>query len=227
MTARLDPRLKAVADAVRPGARVADVGCDHGYLICALVESGICSRGWACDIRTGPLEAARRNISKRGLGDRIETVLCDGLTKLPGDQIDDVVIAGIGGELIGEILTAASWTRDPQKRFVFQPMTRSAYLRRFLYREGYALLAETAVESGHFIYTVMTAAWSGERREISELFAETGLLLGQGNVSACKYLEAVRARLEKQAAGLERAAKNADTEHLRTVINAIQTEKED
>ena len=201
----LDPRLRVVAEAVRPGAVVADVGTDHGYLICELVGTGKCPRGYASDIGIGPLEAARSHIRERGLWDRIEALLSDGLRELPGQEIGSVVIAGMGGELIAEILTAVQWTRDPDKQFILQPMTRADHLRRALYRAGFALLEETAVESGRFVYTVMTAGWTGELKEIDERFAQSGLHWGKTDRDSRLYLGRVAARLEKQAKGLERA----------------------
>lgn len=209
MSRPLDPRLAAAAAMVRRGAVVADVGTDHGFLICELVGGGKCPYGFAGDVREGPLEAARRHIRERGLADRIETVLADGLRGMPGERIDDVVVAGMGGELIGEILTAVDWTRDADKRFVLQPMTRAEHLRRLLYREGFALLGEAAVISGRFVYTVMSAAYTGERREVDELFALTGLLPHQTGPEALRYLSGIRERLSAQAAGLARSAEGA------------------
>lgn len=205
MSRPLDPRLLAVAEAVRPGAVAADIGTDHGYLICALVGGGKCPRGYAADVRPLPLEAARGHIRERGLEDRIVTVLSDGLRELPGGEIDDVILVGMGGELIGELLTAVPWTRNPDKRFVLQPMSRAAHLRRLLCREGFTILAERAAESGRFVYTVMTAAYTGERRRADDLFAETGLLPENRDAVSRRYLEQVRARLQKQAAGIARA----------------------
>jgi tRNA (adenine22-N1)-methyltransferase len=181
------------------------VGADHGQLICALVASGKCPRGFAADIAVGPLDAARRTIREAGLEDRVRAVLSDGLKELPGEEIDDVVIAGMGGELIAEILLAVPWTRDGQKRFVLQPMTREATLRRTLYREGFAILAEQAVISGRFVYPLLTAHYTGEPSEITPLFAETGLLLGKNDPVSRRYLEKVRSRLVTRLAGLEAA----------------------
>lgn len=209
MSRPLDPRLAAAAQAVRPGVVVADIGTDHGYLICELVGSGKCPHGFAADIRSGPLSAARRHIAERGLTAQVEAVLTDGLQGLPGESIDDVVIAGMGGELIAAILTAVGWTRDAKKRYVLQPMTRAEQLRRLLYAEGFALCEETAVESGRFVYAVMTAQYTGERRGMDELFCLTGLLLHKADDCALRYLAGVRERLLVQAAGLAQSAAGA------------------
>lgn len=202
---RLDRRLQAVADAVRPGSVAADVGADHGYLICALVADGKCPRGYASDIGPLPLEAAKRHIREQGLSGIVEAVLSDGLADLPGDRIDDVILAGMGGELIGEILLTATWTRNRDKRFILQPMTRAGGLRRLLNRQGFALLDEVAVEERNRIYTVMTVAYTGQPCEVSQRFAQTGLHWEKTDPLSLQYLRVVRDRLERRAAGMEKA----------------------
>lgn len=93
--AQLDPRLERVADFVRPGALFADVGCDHGHLSVELMRRGA-QRGFACDIKEGPLQAAKRNLEKAGFAERVQTVLTDGLAGMEQSGVTDVVIAGIG-----------------------------------------------------------------------------------------------------------------------------------
>ena len=94
--AQLDPRLERVADFVRPGALFADVGCDHGHLSVELMRRGA-QRGFACDIKEGPLQAAKRNLEKAGFAERVQTVRTDGLAGMEQSGVTDVVIAGIGG----------------------------------------------------------------------------------------------------------------------------------
>ncbi|MBQ2795822.1 MAG: SAM-dependent methyltransferase, partial [Oscillospiraceae bacterium] len=102
---KLDLRLSAAADFVKEGTVAADVGTDHGYLICHLVEQGICKRGFATDINIKPLESARSLIREMELDEEIETVLTDGLKGLPEDDIDEILICGMGGETIINILS--------------------------------------------------------------------------------------------------------------------------
>lgn len=227
MTVELDPRLQTAAEAVRPGSVVADIGTDHGYLICALVGLGKCPRGYACDINPQPLASAQAHIRKQGLEQQIQTVLSDGLRALQGEDIDAIVIAGMGGELIGEIITAVDWTRAPDKQFVLQPMTRAEVLRRTLYREGFALRSEKAVVSGRFAYTVMTAKYTGERRAISELFAHTGLLLRQICPAAQRYLDGVCSRLRTQARGLAEGGCAKEAQAIFRLLERIAGEREE
>lgn len=203
---RLGSRLAAVARAVRPGSVTADIGTDHAYLLCHLVREGIVPRGYACDIGEGPLARARATVRACGLRDRIELRLADGLRGLPLAEIGDIVIAGMGGELIARILAECPACMDPGKRFVLQPMTRADELRRFLRRAGFALQREEAVLEGRRVYTVMTAAYTGERGEADELFAFAGLHAAGDSPQSRAYLDKVARALEKKARGLGKSA---------------------
>lgn len=209
MTRLPDKRLAAVAAMVRPGVAAADIGTDHGYLACALAAEGRCPRCYACDLREGPLAAAEKTIARMGLSDRVMTILTDGLRGLPLGEIGDIVIAGMGGELIARILSEApEAARSPDKRYVLQPMTRPEELRRALCRMGFSILQERAVVSGRFVYTVIQAAWTGEIKEADMLFAHTGLLPGQDHPAARRYLAQTASRLERQARGLLAGSKD-------------------
>ena len=172
----LDPRLHLIAQFVRQGSVFADIGTDHGYLAAYLVQSGRCPRGFACDIHPLPLEKARHTIVSRHLAEQIEVRLSDGLRALWGEPIDDIVIAGMGGELIARILSDAPFIRRADIRLILQPMTKAPFLRQFLYQNGFAIQEERAVGSGRFFYTVMACHFTGQRREISPLFSLTGML---------------------------------------------------
>ncbi|MDR2932160.1 MAG: class I SAM-dependent methyltransferase [Oscillospiraceae bacterium] len=206
----LDDRLKAAYEMVRPGAVVADIGTDHANLICALARSGRCPRGYACDVNAAPLARAAQNIAAQGLSDRITTVLGDGLTGLDSRDVTDILILGMGGELIGEIIGAVPWSRDARLRFIVQPMTKAERLRQSLYREGFEIERETAAASGRFIYSVMQCAYTGIKREIDALFAWTGLLWYNNDAVSRAYLARVAARLRKKADGLSASGSRTD-----------------
>lgn len=212
---KLDARLAAIAAMVRPGARCADIGTDHGYLIARLAAEDRIAFGYACDVNQKPLDRAASALSAHGVADRVKTMLCDGLSGLRSDAVDDIVIAGMGGELIWAIIDAQDWTRDPRLRFLLQPMTRAERLRTRLYEHGFAILRETAVVSGGFPYAVMEVAYTGERREIPPAFAYTGLLLGQENDAARRYVAKVARLIREKADGLRAIGEaSADCEKL-------------
>ena len=199
-----DPRLLAAAEMVRPGSVVADIGADHGYLICHLVQQGIAPGGYACDIGQKPLAACAKTIAERGLDDKIHLRLTDGLHGLPLEEIDDIIIAGMGGEMIADIIKAAPGARDSRLRFILQPMTKAERLRADLYRMGYTIERERAVRSGGFLYTVMLVSYVAAPKDVDELFARTGLLPEDGSPQSRELLGLSARRLEKIADGLAR-----------------------
>lgn len=204
---KLDARLAALAELVRPGVRAADIGTDHGYLIAWLAASGKIPGGCACDINRKPLEKAAFSLHEYGVEDRVSLHLCDGLSGLSPESCDDIIIAGMGGDTIWKIIDKAPWTRDGRLRFVLQPMTKTAALRRLLYQNGFVLERELAAVSGGFPYCAMVARYTGERREIPPDFAWGGLLARDPSPMARAYMERVCVQLAKKVAGMRRACK--------------------
>lgn len=160
MTCVLDKRLQTVAALVRHGSRIVDVGTDHGYLPVYLVNEAICPCAIAADLRPGPLEAARCHVSAAGLAGRIALRLGDGLEPVIPDEVDDIVIAGMGGETIAGILAAAEWVRDTRLRLILQPMTRAEELRRYLLFHGFIIEEERLVVDGRHLYPVLAATYA-------------------------------------------------------------------
>ena len=152
----LDARLGTIA-AMTPRCRtVADIGCDHGLLIAALLESGRCDYGIAADINARPLEKARRLLAERGLLAQSECRLTNGLCGIAPVGVDTIVIAGMGGETIIHILSQAPWTKNGDTMLLLQPMTKQEELRRWLNENGYAQYAERLVRDKNYLYPVFT-----------------------------------------------------------------------
>lgn len=164
MPVKLTPRLLTAARYVR-GGLVADVGTDHAYLPIYLVETGRVAptltptgemlSAIASDINEGPVERAAIHVAAAGLSDRIRTVRTDGLTGLDVHDPSDIVIFGMGGELIAAILAAAPWARRPGKRLILQPMTHADRLRAYLDDAGLSVVAETLSAEGERIYQTL------------------------------------------------------------------------
>lgn len=168
--AQLGNRLGAIYEMVK-GGTVADIGTDHALLPVALVQNGKCTGGFACDIKKGPLESARRTIAAAGLCDRIERVLCDGIPAVCAD-CDTIVIAGMGGLMIADILARASVAEHTQ--LLLQPMTKAAELRRYLVHNGFVIVWETYVREGKMIYVILDAR-RGQSVPYSEADIEVGM----------------------------------------------------
>ncbi|MBQ7873685.1 MAG: SAM-dependent methyltransferase [Oscillospiraceae bacterium] len=203
---KLDLRLAAAAEFVREGTVAADIGTDHGYLICYLINEGICSRGFATDINIKPLESAKALIAEMELEDDIETVLTDGLEGLPGEEIDEVLICGMGGETICGILEKTKWVKSERVHLVLQPMSRADMLRRWLCDNGWYIDEEKAVEVEKHLYTVMSVSYSGVKETPDDFYCLTGELAGMNDNYAIKYLR-WQANIQRGiASGLLRSA---------------------
>ena len=150
-------RLCAIAGMVTKGNRLADVGCDHGYLSIYLVEERIVPSAIAMDVRPGPLSRARENISRYGLEDYIETRLSDGLTKLEPGEGDTLVIAGMGGPLMERILNEGAKVREGFQELILQPQSDLPHFRHFLSEIGWEIVREEMIKEDGKFYPMMKA----------------------------------------------------------------------
>ena len=172
----LSPRLRLLADWVQPGARIADVGTDHAFLpVCLVLENRV-SGAIASDLRAGPLSRGAETAKEYGVSQWVEMRLCDGLAGIAPQEADTVIIAGMGGENIAQILAAAPWTADGEHTLLLQPMSRAEVLREFLAENGYAILREQLVHDRGTVYPVMEAAAGHMELTIGQMYAGVKLL---------------------------------------------------
>jgi len=150
----ISDRLLACCDFISQNERVADIGCDHGYLAIHLLQSGKASSVIASDIKQGPLDSALRNAEKYGVRDKIAFYLSDGVRSIPRD-FDTLVCAGMGGDTMISILEAAPWLKSSQYRLVLQCQSKTPMLRSYLSQSGWNLEKECVLRDGRFLYTVM------------------------------------------------------------------------
>lgn len=216
---RLDGRLQAVCALVRPGVPVADIGTDHGYVPLFLVQSGHSPRAIACDINPAPLEKARLAAAKAGLSGRVECRLGPGLSPVGPGEVQEVVIAGMGGELIAAILAPCAWVRSPDVGLVLQPMTKAPALRRFLVENGFSIAREQPATAAGRDYAVLRAQYTGQARPCSLLYALAGELPGQPG--AQRYLGHVARQLQ-----LQLRSPRLDPERRRQLQQALQALQE-
>ena len=206
----VDNRLQRIAGMIRRGDRVADIGTDHAYLPVFLIKEGISSTAFACDVSDGPLENAKKTIEKSGvLG--ITLRKGDGLNAVLPDEVDTVVIAGMGGDLIARILTSSPWIRDQRYELILQPMTAVEDLREYLCQSGFKIVREEAVSAHNRIYTAMKVVFTGEVSKCDPLFYFVGLLgenLGDDEVT---YIQRKRRIIEKLAKDISTVESKMDT----------------
>lgn len=150
----ISDRLLACCAFVRPGDRIADVGCDHGYLSIHLLTNGIAASAIASDLREGPLQSARDNAAKFGVHEKIEFCLSDGVQNIPRD-FDTLVCAGMGAHTMISILESAPWLQDPRYRMILQCQIKTPMLRQYLTEHGWYIQQEAVLRDGKFLYTVM------------------------------------------------------------------------
>ncbi len=204
----IDKRLKTIADFVNKDSVVLDVGTDHGYLSIYLVESGTSKKVIATDVKEMPLESAKKNITAHLLDDNIETVLTDGLTGLDLDEVTDIVIAGMGGILISEIL----FKRHPLKgkNLILQPMTQAEFLRKWLCENGYDIIKEAPSFVGDKGYCIINARYDGVIRKCDEFFELVGKMPLSDYDDTSKYLKYIEGKLLKKISGLKKTKKEPD-----------------
>ena len=174
-----DQRLLSAIPFLTRGGRCIDVGTDHAYLPIYLVGNHIVAHAMACDINEGPIKSAREHIALAGMQDRIDTRLTDGLHGLEFFDADDIMIFGMGGELIVKILSEAPWVKNHKIGLILQPMSRASVLRAYLIENGFEISGEALSESGK-IYQTIYARYSGQ---ISQ-YNEEELLLGKRNIES-------------------------------------------
>lgn len=184
----LSPRLQAAAGMVRKGGEICDVGTDHALLPCRLYLDGE-RKLTAADINEGPLLSAKQTVMHYiGKEDAVRLVLSDGLDKI--DYADDIIIAGMGGELIARIISGCRFLSE-NTHFILQPMTKAEVLRRELYKNGFYIEKELTAKENDRNYVIMSVYFGGEKCEITDAFAYAG------KVTDKEYLTAVCERLNR------------------------------
>ena len=203
----ISKRLLCCALMVTPGSRVADIGTDHGYLGIYLLQSGAARHVIACDLRKDPLENARRNAKLFGVDGEMELRLSDGLEKILPDEVDTVVMAGMGGDLIQKILSQCPWRKREGLQFILQPQSAGNVLRRWLCEDGFEIQREEPVQDGHFLYTVMDIR-QGEPAPLTPgTEYASPALLASGSPLVGNYLARVENALQETVRGLTNAEK--------------------
>lgn len=207
MNLPLSKRLQACCTFIAPGDRVADIGCDHGYLGIYLLREGIAKSVIAADINEMPLQSAVRNAEKFGVRNKMTFHLSNGVANIPRN-FDVLVCAGMGADTMISILSSAPWLRSAQYRLILQCQSKTHMLRRFLSDNGWRITEETVLRDGRFLYTVMEVCWEPDHPKLTagEIYFPPALLENPSN-ELPSYYQGIVFRLKRALAGQK---ENAD-----------------
>ncbi len=217
---KLSPRLKAAADLVRCGKKIADIGTDHAHLPIYLVENGICTCAIGSDLREGPIANAKINVANAGFSDRIQLRLASGLDKISPDEADDVIIAGMGGILISELIEKAQWLKSSDKHLVLQPQSHAEVLRAYLIANGYRIESENVCEDAGRLYCVMSVYYDPTDRKYPEHYEYYGEIPSCESPLAKEYLLRLSDRFVRDAGNM-RCADPIRAEELYSIADTL------
>lgn len=161
----ITPRLKCIIDHTS-GNKIADIGTDHAYIPIYMIENNLAESFIAGDIRKGPVNIANNNVKKHNLSDKIEIRLGSGLSVLKENEVDTIIIAGMGGILISEIIdNHINIAR--KSALVLQPMNGQYELRHFLHKNGFKITDEDICIEGFKVYNIINAV-SGKQSQFKK-----------------------------------------------------------
>lgn len=215
-------RLLCCAAQVPQGARVADIGCDHGYLGIHLLQSGRASFVHACDLREGPIHRAMENALRFGTAEKMRFSRADGLSAVSPEEVDTVVCAGMGGDLIVQILRNAPWLKNEAYTLILQPQSSGQEVRRMLSEEGFGIVSETLAEDGGFLYYVMTVRFGNAAALTPGQQFCSPQLLESGSPLLPQYLERLERSLRGTVAGIRKGSTEEDRKKLAYYSAALE-----
>ena len=218
----LTPRLACIASLVPQGARLADIGTDHGKLPITLLMQNRVSGAIGSDLREGPLAHAERNAQEHHV--TLPLRLAAGLDGISHEECDTVSIAGMGGQTIAEILENAPWTADGRHLLLLQPMTMVYELRQWLWANGYAIERETLCREDRRQYVILSVRGNAEKRQLvrEECALSDALLAAPG---AATYIRHILEREQRALRGMERsdAAESEKLSRQRMLVQRLTT----
>lgn len=153
---QLTPRLAAIASEISAGETMADIGTDHGFLPVALWEQGICPKVIMADVNQGPIDRAKSNAAEAHPGVEFDCRLGDGLKVIEPGEVDVIVIAGMGGTLMTEILEEDLEKTWSYKKLILQPRKDIGELRWWIYNHSMCITNEKLVRESKYIWPILT-----------------------------------------------------------------------
>ena len=201
---------------------MADIGTDHGFLPVALWEQGVCPKVILADVNQGPLDKAKSNAAESHPDANFDYRLGDGLQVIQPGEVDVIVIAGMGGILISEILTAAPWVKNEKYKLILQPQSHDEVLRAWLWDNGFEICEEASCFDDGKSYICMSAIYTGLSTAHSEAEALLGGFAGKNDEASKAFVERKLRRVRVRLEALESSdAANTEIAVLKKIIDEV------
>lgn len=214
---KLKGRLKLIYDKICSCETVCDIGTDHAYIPIYILKNMKCKKAVATDVVKGPIQIALKNIRKFNMEHCISTRLGNGLEPLKESEIDVIIIAGMGGVLITEILSRGYEKARRANKLVLQPMNSTELVRQWIYENGFKIDDEELVNEGKKIYNVIIASWDGIVRNLDEVLYYVGeKLIKKKDPLLTLYIGRIISKLDKIIKG-QGKSQNENNEIIRYV----------
>ena len=218
---QLDARLAAIAALVPHGTALADIGADHAYLAATLVLHGHAPRAVVGDLSAGACAAARRTVGAQRLTRQIDVRQGDGLSVLLPGEAESIVIAGMGGGLIADILAGAQDILGDVGTLVLQPMNGAEKLRRWLYAHDWTIEKETLARAGGHLYEIIRAE-HGAAELPDDVLLHIGARLFEKRDPLLKaHIEAKIAKLTRATEGMNTSAAARQSAEYRETVSLL------
>ncbi|CEO20688.1 tRNA (adenine(22)-N(1))-methyltransferase [Paraclostridium sordellii] len=172
---KLTDRLLKIASLVGENKKIADIGTDHGYIPVYLLNNNKIDYAILADVNKGPLENARKEVKHNKLENKVDLRLGSGLEVLKINEVDEIIIAGMGGILISELLNVKKDVSQSAEKLILQPMQAQNELRKYLYNNGYEIINEVLVKEDFRIYEIIETKYTGKNTEVKDdIYYEVG-----------------------------------------------------
>ncbi len=159
-------RLQAIMNLIDTKT-IADIGTDHAYIPIKLAMENKISKAIACDKNEGPIEIAKANVKKYGIDKIIDLRCGDGLSAIKEGEVQTIIIAGMGGNLIGDIIEN-DINKAKGSKLILQPMNAQYELRKRLESMGFKIIKEELAKEGFKIYNIFAAVEGTQMRKKNE-----------------------------------------------------------
>ncbi|RMT34919.1 hypothetical protein ALP48_03553 [Pseudomonas syringae pv. solidagae] len=216
-------RLERVATHVPAGARLADIGSDHGYLPVALLNRGVIAAAVAGEVALTPFCAAERTVRENDLQDQVSVRLADGLAAIEAeDAITAISLCGMGGETIRDILEAGKARLSGQERLILQPNGGEQPLRLWLMEHDYRIVSEEVLRENRFDYEIIVAERTGPVKYTAEELYFGPLQMQARSPAFLLKWQRLLGKKHKTLHNFERAQQAVNEEKLQDVAQQVR-----